>query len=172
MAKPKKIQLNGKDNTYNGTSGNDQVYGNGGDDILSGGKGNDKLFGGADNDTLRGGAGDDVLNGGSGNDRLFGGAGDDILIATKGNDTVDGGAGDDIVRLSGNFADAVVTTEGAYTVITIGDQIVKVKNVEAFQFADGTSRSKKSCRFRPRILRLVWTPLSARLATMCSMRTR
>jgi hypothetical protein len=139
----KKIKLNDKANDWNGTGKPEIVFGNGGDDNLSGGGGNDKLYGGEGNDLLRGGGGDDVLTGGVGDDTMLGGAGDDTIGAQSGNDTVDGGDGDDLVKIAGNFADAVITEEDGYYVITIGTVVTKVKNVELFQFTDGTKTAEQ-----------------------------
>jgi hypothetical protein len=139
----KKVKLNDKDNDFTGTGKPEIVFGNGGNDNISGGGGNDKLFGGEGNDLLRGGAGDDKMNGGVGDDSLLGGAGDDTLIASAGSDTLDGGTGDDVVKFAGNFADAVITEEDGYYVITIGTDVTKVKNVELFQFADGTKTAEE-----------------------------
>jgi len=134
----KKVKLNNKDNDWTGTNKADNVWGNGGDDSLSGGGGNDILRGGEGNDILRGGAGDDRLIGGAGDDTMLGGAGDDTMVAGAGNDTVDGGAGDDVVKIVGNLADATVVMDGDYYAITIDGVTTKVKNVELFQFDDGT----------------------------------
>jgi hypothetical protein len=133
----KKIKLNDKDNDFTGSGKAEIVFGNGGDDNISGGGGNDKLYGGDGNDLIRGGAGDDIIAGGEGDDTLLGGVGDDT-ITVLGNDTVDGGEGDDVIKIAGNFADATVTEEDGYFVITIGTEVTKVKNGELFQFADGT----------------------------------
>lgn len=138
MANLKKIKLNNQDNEFNGSGKDEFIKAFGGDDVISGGGGNDKINGGDGTDILRGGAGDDKLIGGAGDDTMLGGAGDDTIGATEGNDTVDGGEGDDLVKIAGNFADAtVVLTDGFYE-ITIGTTTTKVKNVELFQFADGT----------------------------------
>lgn len=62
--------------TFNGTSGNDTLYGlNTRGDIMNGGDGNDMIFSHG---------GDDVLNGGAGNDQIFGGTGDDTYIFEAG----------------------------------------------------------------------------------------
>ena len=98
-----------KNDTINGSAGNDgilafnfndSVSGNGGNDTLDGGNGNDTLNGGAGNDTLLGVAGADRLNGDFGADRLIGGMGKDIM---------DGGASADTFKFntvfeSGKFA--------------------------------------------------------------------
>lgn len=54
--------------TVNGTSGSDVLYGGAGNDKLNGLAGNDFLYGGEGNDTLTGGGGNDLLNGGLGSD--------------------------------------------------------------------------------------------------------
>jgi Ca2+-binding RTX toxin-like protein len=72
--------------TYNGSAGDDLIFGSTGDDIIRGGAGND---------TLSGGLGDDILHGGDGNDALYGGDGDDFLFGDGGADTLVGGNGDD-----------------------------------------------------------------------------
>ncbi|MFJ4375085.1 calcium-binding protein [Pseudomonas japonica] len=71
---------------FDGTVGNDFLYGDAQDNVLNGLAGNDYLFAGA---------GNDVLNGGDGNDSLYGEAGDDILDGSAGNDYLTGGAGND-----------------------------------------------------------------------------
>ncbi len=63
--------------TFNGSTGNDAVYGFGGNDIMNGGAGNDYANGGAGNDTLSGGDGNDTAEGGAGDDVLNGGLGID-----------------------------------------------------------------------------------------------
>lgn len=63
--------------TFNGSTGNDVVYGFGGADTMNGGSGNDFADGGAGNDTLSGGDGNDVAEGGAGNDIINGGLGVD-----------------------------------------------------------------------------------------------
>jgi Ca2+-binding RTX toxin-like protein len=97
---------------------------------ISGGNGGSKLDGGAGNDTL---------TGGSGNDSLQGGIGDDSLIAAGGKDTIDGGLGNDVLRVGGELVSYTITRPNATdTVLTgPGGQVVTVRNVENFQFADG-----------------------------------
>ncbi|HSI44705.1 MAG TPA: type I secretion C-terminal target domain-containing protein, partial [Methylophilus sp.] len=84
-------------NTVNGTSGNDIIYGFGGDDILNGNAGNDILRGGAGKDTLNGGDGNDILIGGKGNDTLTGGAGVDVFKWDRGDDGVAGNPARDTI---------------------------------------------------------------------------
>ena len=64
---------------FNGTIGNNNLFGNAGPDTINGFSGNDRLIGGDGNDLLRGGPGDDTLNGGFGSDTLDGGAGFDLV---------------------------------------------------------------------------------------------
>lgn len=58
----------GTDETSNGKSLGDHLYGGAGNDTLNGLEGNDYLEGNADSDTLDGGAGNDTLLGGTGSD--------------------------------------------------------------------------------------------------------
>ncbi len=64
---------------FNGTSGNNNLFGKAGPDIINGFGGNDILRGGDGNDVLRGGAGNDTLIGGFGIDILNGGTGFDLV---------------------------------------------------------------------------------------------
>lgn len=63
--------------TFNGSTGNDTVYGFGGTDTMNGNAGNDYADGGAGNDTISGGDGNDTAVGGLGNDIINGGLGID-----------------------------------------------------------------------------------------------
>lgn len=113
-----------------GTEGDDTLNGGTIDDRMFGLGGNDTMNGGDGRDTMDGGAGDDHLNGGNGNDVLIGGMGDDILEDAGGtnsfsggdgndkiyvNDTnttqtlIDAGAGDDLVQFYTRYADQTVT---------------------------------------------------------------
>ena len=116
---------NDRDNTLNGTEGNDLITGLGGDDTINGrddgdvlrgntgqdlikggdgfdfllgGRGNDKLRGQKDGDSLQGGRGKDNLKGGSGDDLLDGGRGADVLIGGRGADDLIGGKQNDILK--------------------------------------------------------------------------
>ena len=80
------ILINGADEIYNGTIGNDTLSGTAGNDILNGAQGNDTLRGLGGNDQLFGGQGNDILDGGTGNDILTGGTGSDTLIGGIGAD--------------------------------------------------------------------------------------
>ena len=81
--------------TYNGTIGNDALYGANENDSINGLAGDDSIRTWRGNDTLNGGDGGDVMNGGGGSDDLIGGDGKDRLIGSAGNDTLRGGALDD-----------------------------------------------------------------------------
>jgi Ca2+-binding RTX toxin-like protein len=118
--------------TYTGTAaftGTGNVLGN----VITGGNAGNKIDGGAGNDTLLGGGG---------NDSIQGGLGDDVIAAGAGKDTVDGGAGADTLQGLGNFADYVITRPNAMdTVLTsAGGNVLTVRNVENFIFADGIRR--------------------------------
>jgi len=95
-------------------------------------------------DILQGLGGDDALYGLAGNDTLIGGAGSDDLIGGAGDDDLDGGLVTDTARFSGNFADYVImqNPDGSFTIadarMGAPDGTDTVRNVELFQFADGT----------------------------------
>jgi Ca2+-binding RTX toxin-like protein len=86
--------LFGGNDTFNGSSFNDQ---------LNGHNGNDNLKGNGGNDTLNGGVGNDTLNGHAGADRLLGGTGNDTLIWSAGDTNMDGGGGTDTLKISVNL---------------------------------------------------------------------
>jgi Ca2+-binding RTX toxin-like protein len=135
--------------TILGEAGDDILYGDdagfNGNDILDGGSGNDTLFAGSGDDENYGGTGNDVINGEAGNDFLRGDAGDDTLNGGAGNDTLDGSADTDTVIYSGNRSDYSIVLNADGTSVTVTDLRPSspdgsdiVKNVEFFQFADGT----------------------------------
>lgn len=72
--------------------------------------GNDSIFGKVGNDVLRGYGGNDLLVGLDGDDRIFGGNGNDRLKGSDGNDWMRGDAGRDIFLFSG-FSDGERTTD-------------------------------------------------------------
>jgi Ca2+-binding RTX toxin-like protein len=99
----------------------------------------DTLEGNAAANALSGGDGGDSLLGLDGNDTLDGGGGADRLVPGTGNDAVVGGADGDTVELTGNLATFGVTRAGVDTLrLMSGTQNVTVREVESFQFADGT----------------------------------
>ncbi len=104
--------------TYNGTAGNEWLYGGTGDDVMDGGDGND------------------FLNGVAGNDSITGGAGNDVLFSGPGNDTLDGGTGVDAVDYS--FATGGVTVNLAQgTASGFGSDILRnIENVTGGPYAD------------------------------------
>ena len=138
--------------TITGGAGNNVVYADGADQFILLGAGNDELHGGAGNDTvgsldgndlLYGDADNDSLSGGPGDDTLYGGTGDDTLTGGTGNDSLDGGDGTDTAVFTGNFSDYTIAYDAHSSIYTITDKLGQdgtdvVKNVEQFQFADGT----------------------------------
>lgn len=72
------------DDKIKGLNGRDLINGNDGDDKIKGDNGKDSLFGGAGDDTIIGGNGRDIVNGGIGNDLLVGGRGPDIFLFNLG----------------------------------------------------------------------------------------
>jgi len=85
-------------NTIQGTSGDDKLFGTVLRDLIIGGGGNDSIVGRAGDDCLIGGAGDDRISGGEGNDVILGGPGNDSLTGREGDDTIDGEGGIDNVN--------------------------------------------------------------------------
>ncbi|QUS35563.1 Hint domain-containing protein [Falsirhodobacter algicola] len=90
----------------NAYGGNDTVYTGDQNDSIFGGDGDDLLYGGADDDSLVGGAGADTLYGGDGTDRLLGAAGADLIYGGAGNDYLDGGTENDTL-IGGAGADTI-----------------------------------------------------------------
>src|SRR3954451_12167349 len=101
----------------NGTSGNDTILGTQGDDWIAGNQGNDRI---------RGQGGNDILDGGPGADTFFFKPGD-------GNDTVwnftaSGSKHDTLVFEGVDPATVTYSQSGKDTVITYGDDHVRVQN--------------------------------------------
>ncbi|GGO78760.1 hypothetical protein GCM10011348_11470 [Marinobacterium nitratireducens] len=100
----------GDDALIEGTPGN-------GDETLDGTSASDRLYGYDGNDTLNGNGGDDLLRGGAGDDVLNGDGGDDLLIYDGlGSDTFNGGDGEDVLLLTGDgiVLDFVDSASGDY----------------------------------------------------------
>ena len=99
---------------------------------------------------LRGGAGalngsgnelDNVLVGNDGANILSGLGGNDRLSGGGGNDSIDGGQGSDTVVYAGARADYAIAWSKAtqlFTVVSAADGRDEVRNVERFEFADGS----------------------------------
>jgi len=107
----------------------------GGDDTMNGGSGIDRVFGQSGNDSLFGGVGTgaDFLFGGSGSDRLFGDSGADSLFGGNGNsagDLVDYASSNTLVRV--NLDDNSTETSGAAQ----GDFITGVEHILGSNFND------------------------------------
>jgi Ca2+-binding RTX toxin-like protein len=83
--------------------------------IITGTSGNDTLNGGSTADQIFGLGGDDILNGNGGNDQLDGGIGADTMSGGTGNDVyfVDD-VGDSVIEAAGEGTDQVRTTLAAY----------------------------------------------------------
>jgi Ca2+-binding RTX toxin-like protein len=92
---PSGVWMLGGDDTVDGSTASDLVYGNDGEDSLVGYAGNDSLLGGRGKDDLWGEDGNDSLVGGQDADWLRGRAGDDILLGGRGNDILYSGNGND-----------------------------------------------------------------------------
>lgn len=81
----------------------DFVLGGAGKDSIFAGEGNDLLLGEAGSDNILGDSGEDSLHGGEGNDFLLGGDGEDLLHGGEGNDRIDGKGGADILTGDGGM---------------------------------------------------------------------
>ncbi len=119
--------INGQ-SVYQGTDGNDRVFGGNDNDTFWGGKGNDVIEGNGGDDVALGGEGNDiitdlsgadVLKGGPGNDAIDGGIGNDILLGGDGSDFINGGANDN-ETFAGPGNDFVIAGQGADAVFGDG----------------------------------------------------
>jgi|GEM_PF-4447588 len=121
------------DDSIQGGTANDQIFGEEGNDTLASGNGDDIVIGGAGGDTIETGAGDDIVIGDQGtltysggtitriasNDLDAGDAGDDVIAAGSGNNVVLGGLGNDLITaLEG--ADILVGDQGTITRLARG----------------------------------------------------
>ena len=106
---------------YNGTPGNDRIFGGNDNDTVWGGPGNDVIEGNGGDDVLLGGDGNDiitdsngadVLKGGPGNDAIDAGPGNDIILGGDGSDFTNGGAGDN-ETFAGPGNDFIIAGQGA-----------------------------------------------------------
>ncbi len=109
------------DDQAKGNGGNDSLYGEYGKDVINGGIGDDKLYGGGGDDIIFAGDGKDSIDGDKratglddqGNDQIDAGSGNDTISGGYGNDLIKGGDGDDTVygTLNGTvFADTAMDT--------------------------------------------------------------
>ncbi|HEY0475286.1 MAG TPA: peroxidase family protein [Kribbella sp.] len=110
--------------TYNGTSGNDRMWGgvdndtfwgNAGADTIEGSDGADHALGGEGNDVITDSAGDDIHKGGDGNDAIDAGPGLDVLMSGNGNDFLNGGLNSN-QHFAGEGNDFVIAGGGPDTV--------------------------------------------------------
>ncbi len=145
------LQGTDADETINGWSGRNELYGHGGSDSLNGDNQSDVLDGGAGNDTLNAYAGNDTLIGGTGNDELYGDAGDDTYVFAKGHgsDYVLDYQGNQTFRFDGVKAGEVKFRQEGYNLVLFGyngSDSVQITNYFVsqeyrnftFQFADKT----------------------------------
>jgi len=154
-------RLEGGDGADNlsGEAGNDVLIGSAGVDRISGGIGDDVLRGGDGDDQLAGNEGADVLEGNAGSDFMQGNQGGDLYLFGRGGgqDTLqengDVGGAADVIRLGAGIlpGDVAVRRDGDHLVLSIrgtSDQLTvyyafgqfsPTNEIEAIQFADGTS---------------------------------
>ncbi|MEO8289743.1 MAG: CARDB domain-containing protein [Gaiellaceae bacterium] len=93
--------------TENGNSGNDVMYGQDGVDTMNGGTNDDDMFGGPGGDTMNGNensddmfgeAGMDTMHGNAGEDVMRGGADDDSMFGDEDHDDMNGDGGADTMQ--------------------------------------------------------------------------
>jgi Ca2+-binding RTX toxin-like protein len=111
-------------NTFNGTSADDKIWGgvdsdtfwgNDGNDRIEGSDGGDVALGGEGRDIITDSAGDDILKGGPGNDAIDAGVGLDVIMSGDGDDFMNGGLNDNHT-FAGEGDDFVISGEGPDTV--------------------------------------------------------
>ncbi|NRB57795.1 MAG: type I secretion C-terminal target domain-containing protein, partial [Salinicola sp.] len=132
--------LGNNDNIVEGTSANE---------TLDGGTSSQRLYGYEGNDTLNGGDGNDLLRGGAGDDTLNGGAGNDLLIDGNGADTFNAGAGDDLIVTSGDGFASIDGGDGFDTLLLdggidldmINDDLGPIPNIERLDLGSGDEAS-------------------------------
>ncbi|MEG3839951.1 calcium-binding protein [Microcoleus sp. herbarium14] len=122
------VLLLGGDDTIDGSTNNDLIFGNEGEDIIRGNFGNDSLFGGKGKDAILGGDGNDSINGGQDGDVLFGESGNDVLLGGKGNDFLVSGSGND--TLVGGFGRDFLAGFGDNNSLKIGGNNLYVLQAE------------------------------------------
>lgn len=112
-----------------------------GDDTVEGNSAANKLYGKGGNDSLFGNAGDDTLYGGNGNDMLRGGADNDIFIGGDGADDMYGGAGTDLADYTQSSSRAVVDLEDAALNAgsAAGDTLVGIEDLTGTVYDDDLS---------------------------------
>jgi Ca2+-binding RTX toxin-like protein len=122
---------------FDGTSGDDGLYGTGYADEMHGRGGNDIISGGAGDDLLFGEGGRDTLYGGTGNDKLDGGTEDDILIGGAGGDQLIGGTGFDTASYAtATLGVTVDLSSGWGTNDAAGDTFVGIEKIVGSNYGD------------------------------------
>jgi Ca2+-binding RTX toxin-like protein len=131
---------------FQGTAGDDGLYGTAVADVMNGGAGDDVIIGGA---------GDDTLSGDTGNDQLYGDVGSDVYLYKRGDgsDTIydtDWDINTDILRFDSSIAaaDITVTRDASNLYLNIAgttDQITLANwvsgdayQIERVEFSNGT----------------------------------
>lgn len=130
--------------TIEGTTGADKLFGKGGIDYLYGFSGNDVLDGGAGNDVLSGEAGKDTLIGGKGADELQGGAGADRFVFRTLSDSSTKVASQDLItNFNGKSGDRIDLDDIDANTKRSGDQDFDFIGAHAFTRAPGQLRVDK-----------------------------
>ena len=127
---------------FDGTDGDDHLFGTQITDRINGFGGNDTLDGGQGNDTLDGGQGDDTLDGGEGSDILIGNSGDDELEGGPGDDNyiINANDGDDIIADIGGTDNVIFGTDLSVTDLAVSqsgdDLLLNFNNNQTITFTD------------------------------------
>jgi serralysin len=114
-----------------------------GDDTIDGSSGSEFLFGYDGSDTLRGEGSADTLEGGRGNDTLIGGDGADLLQGGDGDDTILGYTAGDNIDGGGNFDTWVlygIRSTGISVGVTYDMRSVSTLNIERLKLDGGNFR--------------------------------
>ena len=98
----------------------------------------ENVYGGDAGDVISGNDADNLLYGMRGDDMLSGGFGSDFLIGGVGNDVLAGGLGVDTARYFGNYADYSLTFGGADLIVSGGEGVDLLSDIEFLAFADRT----------------------------------
>ncbi|MCQ8183646.1 hypothetical protein NP603_21240, partial [Methylomonas sp. SURF-1] len=107
------LNYSGPAAVFDGSLGNDKLFGT---------EFNDTLLGGDGNDTLTGFGGNDYLDGGSGTDALIGGNGDDFYVVDSIVDTIQEGLGQGVTP--GPYPENKIQVKGAISYVLASGQAI------------------------------------------------
>lgn len=120
-------------------TGDETLEGTSAAEVIFGRDGNDTIFGNDGTDVLIGGAGDDLLYGGSQADNIMAGDGNDTIYANGGANFINSGAGNDTIWLSASAEIVVLNTGAGNDIINnfqLGATKLQVSSINNLSFAD------------------------------------